>query len=138
MDKLQVMKRYYDEIWNKGDASVIDELMAPQYENHDPSTPGTTIRGRDAFKGLLQSYKQSFPDLTFVVKEQHVADDVVITRWTAQGTHKAALMGVPATGIKGEPVTGITITRFEGDRIVDDYAVWDTLGLLRSLGAIPA
>jgi predicted ester cyclase len=60
---------------------------------------------------------------------------VVITRWFASGTHRGTLMGIHATGRRGGPA-GVTLTRFRGDRIVEDCALWDTPGLLRQLGAV--
>ena len=43
---------------------------------------------------------------------------------------------MPATGASGA-VTGITLSRFDGDRIVEDRVNWDTLGLLMTLGLTP-
>jgi hypothetical protein len=63
--------------------------------------------------------------------------DRVVTRWTARGTHRGELMGIPPTG-KPVTMTGITINRLEGGKVVEDWTVFDQLGLLQQLGAIPA
>jgi steroid delta-isomerase-like uncharacterized protein len=130
-----VVRRYYDEAWSHGQFAVLDELLAEDYENHDPTTPGSVVRGRQGFKQLLLGYREAFPDLTLRVDEQFCADNVVTTRWFASGTQHGALLGIPATGRQGG-AAGITLSRFRGDRIVEDRAIWDALGLLRQLGAI--
>jgi hypothetical protein len=35
-------------------------------------------------------------------------------------------------------VTGMTISRFAGGKVVEEWSTWDTLGLLVQLGVIPA
>jgi steroid delta-isomerase-like uncharacterized protein len=136
-DKKRIVKRYYDEVWGQGNLGLVDELMSADYENCDPSTPGGVVKGRDAFKALVTSYREAFPDLQMNIVEQAAEGDVVVSRWMASGTHRGALMGVPATGRRAPDVAGVTFTRFVNGRIVQDRAVWDTLGLLRGLGAIP-
>jgi steroid delta-isomerase-like uncharacterized protein len=138
MTNQQIVKRYYDEVWCNGKTAIIDEVMAPDYENHDPATPGKCIKGREAFKGLIAAYREAFPDLRMDIYEQHTSGDTVISRWRAIGTHKGALMGIPPTGKRGEPVEGVTFSRFANGKIVRDEAVWDLAGLLRNLGVLPS
>ena len=130
-------RRYYDEVWCKGNPAFVDEMFAEDYANYDPSTPGVCLKGREAFKALMKSYRDSFPDLRFDVDDVLVEGDRAVITWRASGTHKGALMGIPPTGKSGGNVQGMTITRFRNGRIVEDRAVWDTLGLLRQLGVIP-
>jgi len=47
-------------------------------------------------------------------------------------------MGLPATGVRGNPVEGVTISKFRDGKIWQQRAVWDALGLLKQLGAIPS
>jgi steroid delta-isomerase-like uncharacterized protein len=136
--KKATARRYLEELFSQGKLSVADEIYTSDYANIDPSTPGGCVRGIDGVKALVGSYREAFPDLDMKVIEQWADGDTVVTRWTAVGTHQGPLMGFPATGKRGTPVDGVTISKFRGDRIVEDRAVWDTLGLLRQLGIIPA
>lgn len=129
-------RRIYDELWNEAKLGLAGELFTDNYENCDPATPGKVLKGREAFQALVRTYREAFPDLRFEVVEQHCDGDTVISRWFAQGTHRGAMMGIPATNKKNEPVEGITISSFAGDRIARDRIVWDLHGLLRSLGAV--
>jgi predicted ester cyclase len=61
---------------------------------------------------------------------------MVVTRWTARGTHKGVFRGIPPTG-KHAMTTGISITRVASGRFVEGWTVFDALGLLQQLGVIP-
>jgi predicted ester cyclase len=61
----------------------------------------------------------------------------VVTRFTATGTHKAELFGMPATGKKAT-VTGITITRYDSNgKSAEVWSNFDQLGMLQQLGLAP-
>jgi steroid delta-isomerase-like uncharacterized protein len=136
-ERKAAVQRYYEVIWNQGELNLIDDLMAEQYRNVDPATPGGGIlQGRAAFRQLVTSYRTTFPDLHFTIEGQIAEGDTVATWWTAGGTMRGALNGMPATGKSGA-VTGITISRFAGNRIVEDRVNWDTLGLLSALDLLP-
>jgi hypothetical protein len=82
-------------------------------------------------------YRAQFPDLVMSLNAQYEDGDVVISRWTATGTHTGDLPMLPASG-RTATVTGILIDRFEGDQIAETWSGWDALGMLQQLGAIPA
>jgi steroid delta-isomerase-like uncharacterized protein len=138
--KKALVRRYYDEVWSQGKLGFVDEHMAEAYENHDPATPGTVLRGRAAFRALVTAYREALPDLRMKVIEQQAEGDVVVSRWLASATQRGALMGIPPTNARLEAVEGVTATYFERGRIVKDRAVWDALGMLRALGVemVPA
>ena len=62
--------------------------------------------------------------------------NMVATRWTGRGTHTGELMGIPPTG-KQVTVVGITISRVEDGKVVEEWTNWDTLGMLQQLGVVP-
>jgi steroid delta-isomerase-like uncharacterized protein len=134
--KKSAVRRYYDEVWCNGNVGLVDELFTANYENSDPANPGHTI-GRDAFKTLVTTYREAFPDLKMEIVEQLCDGETVISRWLASGTQRGPMMGIPATGRTGKGIEGITLSTFLGDRIVRDRVLWDMLGMLRQLGAIP-
>jgi steroid delta-isomerase-like uncharacterized protein len=65
------------------------------------------------------------------------AGDRVVTRWTGIGTHVGELMGIPATDRSFE-VEAITIHRIADGKIAEEWTVWDALGMLQQIGAVPA
>lgn len=133
-----IVQRYYSEIWNNGDLALIDELMAPEYQNIDPATPnGGVVYGREGFRQLVTSYRTTFPDITFTIEDQFAEGDTVVSRWIASGTMRGPLNGLPASGLNCA-VTGMTFSRFSGTLIVEDRVNWDTLGLLTQCGLLSA
>jgi predicted ester cyclase len=66
--------------------------------------------------------------------------DQVATRWIFRGTNTGDFvtpMPIPATG-KQVTISGITIARFAGGKVVEDWHQVDTLGMLQQLGVIPS
>jgi steroid delta-isomerase-like uncharacterized protein len=134
-----IVRTYYAELWSGGRYELVRELFDADYVNVDPATPipDHTVRGPDAMAAFVRSFRDAFPDLMMQVVDQLADGDRVVTRWVASGTHDGSLMGIPPTHRKGHGVEGITISRFRGDRIIEDRAIWDTLGLLRQIGVVP-
>src|SRR5262249_11771376 len=131
----QIVQQYYARIWNNSELTLIDTFMAPDYVNRDPATPAPNgeLRGRDAMKQLVQTYKTAFPDLTFTIEGQVEEGDKVVTTWNACGTFLGELNGLEPNGRRGCP-RGITVSQFRNGEIVLDDVIWDFAGLLRIIG----
>src|SRR5690606_17580698 len=120
--------------YNQKKLDVADELIAPDYVLHDPASPHFR-GGLEGYKQFQVTYLRAFPDAHLTVDDQIAAADEVVTRWTTRGTQTGDLPGIPATG-KQVTVTGITISRIENGKIVEDWQEWDQLGMLRQLGVV--
>ena len=129
-----ISRRPFEEAWNKGNLAVIDEVVAANYVGHDPANPN--LRGPAGMRQLITMYRAAFPDIQFTIEDQAAEGDKVVTRWTAQGSHQAELMGIAPTN-KSATVTGITIDRLSGSQIEESWSNWDTLGMLQQLGVVP-
>jgi predicted ester cyclase len=57
----------------------------------------------------------------------------VVVHWTAKGTHKGQFLGMPATN-KQASVTGTSIYRLEGSKIVESWANWNLMSMMEQLG----
>jgi predicted ester cyclase len=134
-DAKKIVRLLFEEPW-KGNMDVIDEYVAPGYVGHDPSEP-EPIRGPQAFRGQVEKYLAAFPDTRFTIDEQFAEGERVATRWTARGTHQGEIGGISPTG-KEVTVTGLTFSRLEGGKVIEDWITWDALGMLVQLGAVPA
>lgn len=130
-----LVRRVFEDVWNKGNLAVVDELCATNYLGHQPSIP-EGIRGPEGFKQFVTMYRTAFPDVQFTIEDMIAEGDKVVDRWTARGTHKGALMDIPPTG-KQVTVTGMGIVRIEGGKAVEAWGNFDQLGLLQQLGVVP-
>jgi steroid delta-isomerase-like uncharacterized protein len=130
-----ISRRLVEEAFNEGKLDTVDELVAPDFVNHDPSNPDD-LRGPEGLKEFVRVYRSAFPDISIRIEDQIAEGDKVVSRWSGSGTQNGKLMGMPASG-KQARVTGITIDRLEGGKIIESWNNWDTLGMLQQLGAIP-
>ncbi len=124
----------FEEGWNKGNLTTVDEDVATNYVLHDPFSG--EVKGPEGYKQYVKMYRNAFPDLHFTIEDQIAEGDKVVTRWTCTGTHRGELMGIAPTGKLGT-VTGIFIDRIAGGKAVETWAAWDALGMLQQLGVVP-
>ncbi len=130
-----VVRRHYDRAWNAGDLASVEETHAADCVHRDPSNP-VPMRGQVDIKARLAAVREAFGDFNLVVNDLIAAGDKVVVQFMVSGTHRAPFAGIPATG-RAVKVDGIVIHRLRDGRIVEDFAVRDTLGLMIQLGVIP-
>jgi steroid delta-isomerase-like uncharacterized protein len=131
----QLVVRWKEER-NKGNATVVDDLFAPDVILHMNGlhAPGP-VRGREAFKRLLAAYLTAFEFHS--MPELLIAEgDMVAIHETYQLTHIGAFQGLPPTG-KEVVVAGAEIYRIVDGKFVEQWVEADMLGLLRQLGGLP-
>ena len=134
VDMKQIVRRLLDEAYGKGNLAVFDECCDPAFRGHDPVTGEATLeKARETARG----YKTAFPDLKPLVLASYVDGDCCITQWRMTGTHQQPLMGIAPTGARCV-VEGISVSRFRGGKIVEDWTQWDAFGLMKQLGVTPA
>jgi steroid delta-isomerase-like uncharacterized protein len=128
-------RRFFD-AWTSGELDAFDEIIAPNYQEHDTQNPNASTPGPAGAKRTAEMYRAAFPDDHFEIEQQVAEGEYVTTRWTVTGTQDGELMGMPASG-QQVTVSGITIARFEDGMIVEGWTNWDTLGMMQQLGAVP-
>jgi steroid delta-isomerase-like uncharacterized protein len=131
-----VSRRFLEEVWNKGNLAALNEIIAKDHVNSGPGTLPGLPTGPEGSKQLVTVYRNAFPDVHFTIDEQIAEGDKVVTRWTAQGTHKGELVGIPATG-KSSTVTGINVDRVVNGKIAESWGIFDQFGMMQQLGVIP-
>ena len=128
-------RRFFD-AWTSGELDAFDEIIPPDYQEHDTQNPNASTPGPAGAKRTAEMYRAAFPDDHFEIEQQVAEGEYVTTRWTVTGTQDGELMGMPASG-KQVTVSGITIARFEDGMIVEGWTNWDTLGMMQQLGVVP-
>jgi steroid delta-isomerase-like uncharacterized protein len=128
----KVAHRYIYECWNGGDLFSVAELIAPHCRYHDPVFPHMTA-GVESMQHHIQRSRRSFPDLTFTIIDTIAEKDEVVLHWTAGGTHRGEFLGVAPTNQKAL-ITGTSIYRIEGGKIVEEWVNWNLMSLMVQLG----
>jgi len=129
-----IASRDPDEIWNKADFAVIDEVISEGYVGHYDM--GTTINGIEAYKQYVPGTLTAFPDFHITVEELFAEGDLVVFVSSATGTHLGPLGPIPPTG-KSWKVSGIVIRRMADGKIVELWQLNDMLSLLTQIGLVP-
>ncbi|MCC6746120.1 MAG: ester cyclase [Deltaproteobacteria bacterium] len=126
--------RFYEEVLNRRQLHLIDELVAQEWVDHNPD-PGTKP-GAAGLKGMFREVLEAFPDLRVTVHSLVAEGDKVGVYVSFEGTHLAAYMGLPATG-RQVSVTGFDWMRFAGGKAAERWGVFDQVGMMQQLGAMP-
>ncbi len=127
-------RRFFEEVCNGRRLEVADEIIAPDHVFHEPQTP-ISSNGPEGVKAAVRVYQEGL-DGRWEVKDVVSDADRVVTRWVGHGVHNSELMGMAPTG-REIHVDAITIHRIADGKIAEDWTVWDALGLLQQLGAVP-
>jgi len=133
-ENVELMRRWFNEVWNEGRIESIRELMAPDAIGIGELEDGGELRGPADFVPFVERVRSAFPDIKIVVEDAFGAGDKVVLRWTATMTHRGEYLGMAATG-KTVRITGMTMTRIAGKQIVEGWDNWDQLAMLKQLGA---
>jgi steroid delta-isomerase-like uncharacterized protein len=128
-----IVRRYFDQVLNEQQHDLAEEFLAETIELH-----GTDLApGLEVVKQWLTMFAAAFPDRHYTVEDVVAEGDRVVARTTFNGTHKAEMQGIPATG-KAVSVPSITIFRLDNGKIAEGWLINDNLGMMQQLGVIPA
>ena len=128
-----LFRRLSNEMFNQGNLDICDEVFAAHCSFHDPNFP---VKGVTGFKEQVRQLRVAYPDLHLDVHDILADGDMTAARWTMGGTSRGEFRSLPATG-KSFVMTGMTIDKWEDDRIVEEWTTYDLLGGLQQLGIIP-
>ena len=123
------------EIWNTGKLELIDSVYASDFVAHWPaSSEVPERRGVDGIRFGVERIRRAFPDWYEKVLDVFGSEDRVASRYLSTGTHRGPFWGIEATGRTIE-IQEISIFRVAGDRIVEQWCMFDELARLQQIGA---
>ena len=133
----ELARLYFDEVFNRGNLAVVDQVVAPAFTLFVPPSlgEGPQLEGLDGFRQLAIGTRAAFSGLHFDVHDVTANDDTVMVSWTMTGTHDGEWQGIPATG-RRVSLVGVDVFKVADGLIVEERIHGDFLGLLRQLGAI--
>ncbi len=128
------VRRFFDEVWNKGNVGETEEFLAPEFVSHN--TLDVQIVGPIEYGGAVTNYRAAFPDFHTTLEDVLVDGDRVVVRGTDRGTHRGAFMGVPASG-RQVTTTWIEIFRVENGKATEGWLESDPATLRNQLVTEP-
>jgi predicted ester cyclase len=132
----KTVSRRFHEAFDKGNQGpqALYEELAPNFVAHFPGVPGPL--DREGFTQLGKVFTSAFPQSQTTIDDEIAEGDKVVSRWTYRAIHRGEFQGIPPTG-KQVSMTGLTLLRIAGGKIVEHWVELDQLGLLQQLGVVP-
>ena len=118
------------EIFNKHDVTLLDELIAPDFVDHD-----FQLKSLKSFKQTETLNFKVFPDIRRTIEDIIAEGDKVWIRFTDVGTHTGEYRGIPPTG-KEITLTGVLIWRIVDGKVVEKAGVYDQMDFFKQVGVI--
>jgi steroid delta-isomerase-like uncharacterized protein len=127
-----LIRRFFDEMWNPWNFAKADELLAPDITFQ--GTLGPELKGRDAFRAYMRKVQAAFPDFHNTILEMTAENDRVVARTFYRGTHRGEIFGIAPTG-KAISYAGAAFFRIADGKVIEGWVLGDLLSVLRQLGA---
>jgi predicted ester cyclase len=130
---IQIIDRWFEEMWNKGNNRVAYEVISGDVIDHDPvvgQAPGPL--------GVIQKFtmfRNAFPDLYMTQEFRIPRGDLLAVRWKFVGTNTGPFLGNMPTNRRGT-MTGIVIYRFEGSQVAEVWEGRNMFELAQQLGLV--
>src|SRR5438045_3425995 len=115
-----LVRRYYEEILNKRDPSLVEELFAQNYVYHIADAPPKLPPGLEGFKQFVTEFLRGYMNLHFSIEDQIAEGDKVVTRVTGHSDNIGPLKGRPTSpedAAKANSIPGISIERIVDNKI---------------------
>lgn len=129
-----IVRRFWEEVWQKGNLAVIDELVAANYVRYGPGVLQGECRGLAALKSVVQTWRAALPDLQVCVESVLDDGDEVACRLSWRGHQDGPLLGRSPTG-REVKMWEIQSCRVVDGKIAEFWATFDRLSILDQLGA---
>ena len=127
-----IARRWNDEVYDKGNLAALDELFATNFVWH--YAPPGVAPNREGYKQEnVTNVRAAFTDIQCTVEDMVSEGEKVAVRWAWRGTHTGEFWGSVPTG-KQATMSGISILRIVGGKIVEEWSESDNLGFMQQLG----
>ena len=131
-----VFQRVIDEMVSNGNVGIVDELLAPDFVEHNELPPPMmAASGRETAKQVFRVLRATFPDLRAEVRQVVAQGEYVVVFMTWYGTQRGEFLGIPPTG-KSAAFQVFDMVRVVDGKITDHWGIVDQLAMLQQLGAI--
>jgi predicted ester cyclase len=135
-DNKRLVRRALEEIYERRNLDLADELVHPEFTDHEPAHPDHPL-GPEAVKQTVRGLHETFGELRFDVQDEIAEGDKVVQLATMSGRHTGSLMGHEPTG-REFAVRHVYIWRVADGKIAEHWGVRDDLGMLGKLGLLSA
>ena len=132
-----LIRQWFEELWNQGREDTIDRLLAPNAIVHGlPSADGKQMVGPAGFKPLYRTFRAAFPDMRITVERTVRQNDLAAAHVSVTGTHRGDTLGSAPTN---QPVrfSGMVIVRAANGQLVEGWNQFDFMTMYQQIGMLP-
>jgi predicted ester cyclase len=129
-----IIRRMYEEVLNKRNLSVREELMDKNYIMR--AVGGPTYKGSAGGKQVVDGIQNFAPDTKITIDEIIAEGDIVAVRGEFKGTNTGKVRDNPPTGKKFIRAYA-AFYRLKDGKIMEGWTVQDVLGMYQQLGLTP-
>lgn len=135
-DGIAIIQHNFEEIWVKGNLDLFDLSVDSDVVRHNPPFPD--IHGLAAYKEYVRGARSAMSNIRIKIEDVIFAENHSSARVAMTFYHTGLLYGlqIPATGRQVALAMGI-FSRWKGEKIIEEWAYIDYLGLLQQVGVIP-
>jgi predicted ester cyclase len=134
-DAATLLRRWFDEVWNKGIAATIDELFPADGVMWGVGRPEVASHGPAEFKAFYAALRTACPDVQIMLEQVVQEGDTAFARWTGTMTHTGEGLGISPTNKKLR-LCGMSALKARDGKIVEGWNIWDQVGMARELGVL--
>lgn len=134
-DPATVIRRWFDEVWNRGMEATIDELFTAESVMWGVGRPGVASHGPAEFKVFYEAMRAACPDAQITLEQVVQEGDTAFARWTGTMTHTGEGLGMGPTN-KKMTLCGMSACKVRDGKIVEGWNIWDQVGMARELGVL--
>jgi steroid delta-isomerase-like uncharacterized protein len=131
-----LVRRLYEEGFNRGDLDVVDELVARDVVTHNPIILDAPA-GPDSIRGGIEMIRRAFPDFHVAVLDLIAEGDRVAALLEMSGTNTGDYRRGGATGRSGS-MRAFFVWRVQDGRLAESWGVADRFQFLQHLGIVPS
>jgi len=130
---MNIMNRWFEEVWNQGREEAIDELSYHDVNAHGLATAdGKKVQGMDSFKTYYRQLRAALSDIHVTVEHVITEGDFAAARCVVTAKHTGEGLGKTP---KGNPIefTGMTMARIKDGKIAEAWNNFDFMTMYQQM-----
>ena len=132
------VRRCWEEAWNMGDVTLLDELYSPDSVHHFGAKPARF--GPDQRAAMVKAWRTAIPDYHCHIEELVAEGDLVVMRLWFTGTHSAAPLAISGRAAaprnRAFEESELLMFRFRDGKFASVKLFFDRLLMLEQLGLV--
>jgi predicted ester cyclase len=127
---------WFGEVWNKGNAAVIDEMLTPDIVSHGLlDANGEEVNSIDRFKVFYRQFRETFPDIQVHIERAVTEGNETVALCRVEATHAGGAMGFAPTN-RRVTFKGSCWFALRDGKIAEVWNNFDFLNLYQQIGVV--